>query len=212
MRKTKAKTALQKRRARAKAKSRQQEKERESWVQDRLDWVNISDRHDHDFDDEPGDEVPLDFPNRNEPIEKESQTRSHEANVSIENETKDSIKEQLLHDFSIISWNVLADSYCSRSSHKNLPRVFQGRVFNRSQRQHQVRQMLALFNEKLSPDIIALQEVDAPLEGKDFLNAYWINKQNRSYAIGRGNINQVKSIRTNCLVTFEFPVYCCTST
>lgn len=66
---------------------------------------------------------------------------------------------------SIICWNVLADSYCSRRSHRHLPLVYQNHVFDRHQRQRQVRQILRrMANENLQPDILALQEVDAPLE------------------------------------------------
>lgn len=64
--------------------------------------------------------------------------------------------------FSIISWNVLADSYCSPSSHKHLPMQYQRHVFDRSKRQHSVRQTLRLL-ACLETDMLALQEVDAPL-------------------------------------------------
>lgn len=160
MRKNKAKTALQKRRARAKAKSRQKEKERENWVQDRLDWVKLSDQ-DADFDYESDTEYSND-----QPEHCEEQPISQEDNQKVDRKVVEKQNDQLLHDFSIICWNVLADSYCSRSSHKNLPSKFQSRVFNRNQRQHHVRQTLKLFDKKLSPDFIALQEVDPPLESK----------------------------------------------
>ena len=37
--------------------------------------------------------------------------------------------------FSIVSWNVLADAYCSPRSHRCLPEKTQRHVFNRNQRQ-----------------------------------------------------------------------------
>lgn len=170
MRKNKTKTAIQKRKARAKAKSRQKEKERENWVQDRLDWVKFSGLHDHDLENESGTELPVNLPYSNgqsQHCDTQASLQEDDENIDdgmVENENEN---EQVLHDFSIICWNVLADAYCSRSSHKNLPSKFQSRVFNRSQRQHHVRQTLRLFDTKLSPDLIALQEVDPPLEGKD---------------------------------------------
>jgi mRNA deadenylase 3'-5' endonuclease subunit Ccr4 len=65
---------------------------------------------------------------------------------------------------SIISWNVLADAYCNRRSHQQLPLKFQRHVFDRPQRQHHVRQILSRLTSLLEPDMFALQEVDPPLE------------------------------------------------
>jgi mRNA deadenylase 3'-5' endonuclease subunit Ccr4 len=65
---------------------------------------------------------------------------------------------------SIISWNVLADAYCNRRSHQQLPLKFQRHVFDRPQRQHHVRQTLSRLATSLAPDLLALQEVDPPLE------------------------------------------------
>lgn len=67
-------------------------------------------------------------------------------------------------DISLVCWNVLADSYCNRRSHRHLPMKYQCHVFDRHRRQHHVRQTLRHFISKLEPDIIALQEVDPPLE------------------------------------------------
>jgi hypothetical protein len=66
------------------------------------------------------------------------------------------------HDISILSWNVLADAYCTFRSHPHLPLKFQRHVFDRPQRQHHVRRTL----KRLAPmaDLMALQEVDSPLE------------------------------------------------
>jgi mRNA deadenylase 3'-5' endonuclease subunit Ccr4 len=65
------------------------------------------------------------------------------------------------HDISILSWNVLADAYCTFRSHPHLPLKFQRHVFDRPQRQHHVRRTLKM----LAPmaDLMALQEVDSPL-------------------------------------------------
>ncbi len=168
MSKKKAKTPAQKRRARAKLKSKQKEKERENWVQDRLDWIGLSNIYDNDLENDSDSEFSLTLPHSNDQFKDcYTETSTHEeVEEKLDDEMKEDDNTQVLHDFSIISWNVLADSYCSRSSHKNLPSKFQSRVFNRKQRQHHVRQTLRLFDTKLSPDLIALQEVDAPLEGK----------------------------------------------
>jgi mRNA deadenylase 3'-5' endonuclease subunit Ccr4 len=66
------------------------------------------------------------------------------------------------HDISILSWNVLADAYCTFRSHPHLPLKFQRHVFDRPQRQLHVRRTL----KRLAPmaDLMALQEVDSPLE------------------------------------------------
>jgi hypothetical protein len=171
MKKKKAKTAGQKHRAKVKAKAKLEEMERGNWVEDRLDWVDVVDRQGHDFEDETGDAVLLNSPSRNDKDSIDLQTSVHRADGNCEKDMSADQSKQQLHDFSIISWNVLADAYCSRSSHKSLPPKFQSRVFNRNQRQHQIRQTLRLFVSKLSLDIITLQEVDPPLEGKSVTNS-----------------------------------------
>ena len=67
-------------------------------------------------------------------------------------------------DISIVCWNVLADSYCSYRSHQHLPLRYQRHVFDRHQRQHHVRQTLRRLSSTVAPDLVALQEVDPPLE------------------------------------------------
>jgi mRNA deadenylase 3'-5' endonuclease subunit Ccr4 len=64
---------------------------------------------------------------------------------------------------SILSWNVLADAYCSPRSHPHLPLTFQRHVFDRPQRQKAVRERLRRMAVSLAPDLLALQEVDPPL-------------------------------------------------
>jgi hypothetical protein len=80
---------------------------------------------------------------------------------------------QTPHNISIVSWNVLANSYCNSRSHRHLPLKVQRHVFDRPQRQHHVRQILRrLVASPSSPspsplllqaDLVALQEVDEPL-------------------------------------------------
>ena len=72
---------------------------------------------------------------------------------------------------SLVCWNVLADSYCNYRSHKHLPLKFQRHVFDRHQRQHHVRQTLRRFASTIQPDLIALQEVDPPLQVADCMNS-----------------------------------------
>ena len=187
MKKAKAKTSAQKRRAKTKAKAKTEEQKRGNWVQDRLDWVRVVDYHDHEFDHDVGTEDKAQCSH--------SDDNCHDNGPHIfSNDIDDSLNHQegcsgqsehhIPHDdVTIISWNVLADSYCSRSSHKNLPSKFQSQVFNRNQRQHHVRQILRLFETKLSPDLVALQEVDPPLEGTivRFFNNDWRADRNSIY-------------------------------
>lgn len=203
MRKPKGKTAAQKRRARAKVKSRQQEKERENWVQDRLQWISVSDHHNLDFVDDIDDKVQLDLLQQKVEIEDDEIVISCEDDQSVENETKENENKEPLHDFSIICWNVLADSYCSRSSHKNLPRKSQSRVFNRNQRQHHVRQTLKFLDEKLSPDLVALQEVDSPLQGKnDFARSGIKIETEEALMVVSQNHNYLSLFFVNILVQY----------
>ena len=78
--------------------------------------------------------------------------------------SEDQTSLKFSNPFSVISWNVLADSYCSNRSHQHLPMKYQCHVFDRPRRQHHVRKILRRFAVTLKPDILALQEVDAPLE------------------------------------------------
>lgn len=75
---------------------------------------------------------------------------------------------------SVISWNVLAESYCSRKSHPGLPRQYQEVVFDPNRRGSLIRKILQGETlrdgnsiadgeakiQPLMPDIWALQEVD----------------------------------------------------
>ena len=66
--------------------------------------------------------------------------------------------------FSIVSWNVLADAYCSPRSHRCLPEKTQHHIFNRNQRRLHVQKTLRQLVSSLNRPIFALQEVDSPLE------------------------------------------------
>jgi mRNA deadenylase 3'-5' endonuclease subunit Ccr4 len=60
---------------------------------------------------------------------------------------------------SIVSWNVLAEAYCSRRSHRNLPHYYQQHVFSTLRRRALIKDILV---NKLAVlfDVICLQEVD----------------------------------------------------
>jgi len=177
MKKIKQKTAVQKRRLKAKArarlKEREEENERENWVKDRLDWVNVFGSHTLGAEDgaKIEDNLPNDVDSYDGPKPDVHQIEHQIDENVLQNNRKSDQRKNLIHDFSIISWNVLADAYCRRSSHKNLPSKFQSRVFDRNKRQHQIRETLCLLDDKLSPDFFALQEVDPPLQGKSTINA-----------------------------------------
>lgn len=57
---------------------------------------------------------------------------------------------------SIISWNILANSYCSRRSQRNLPTAYQSTVFTPQRRKALICRCL----RNLNADVLCLQEVD----------------------------------------------------
>lgn len=57
---------------------------------------------------------------------------------------------------SIISWNILANSYCSRRSQRNLPAAYQSAVFS----PHRRKALLCKCLRNLDADVICLQEID----------------------------------------------------
>lgn len=64
---------------------------------------------------------------------------------------------------SIISWNILAESYCRRRSHRNLRSKVQPEVFEtQRRRQHVKRTLSRLVTENKNVDVVCLQEVDRP--------------------------------------------------
>jgi mRNA deadenylase 3'-5' endonuclease subunit Ccr4 len=145
MKKQKQKRASKKRSTGVKKKT--EENKPNSWVEDRLEWIPV-DLH-HRADQSSDDDV------------EEDDNEHHDHPAPAIKTLRGHHKE---HDFSVVSWNVLADSYCNRTSHRNLPMASQRIVFDRKKRQHLVRQTLRLLSTRLSPDLIALQEVDPPLE------------------------------------------------
>jgi hypothetical protein len=60
---------------------------------------------------------------------------------------------------SIVSWNVLAESYCSPRSHPNLPKKYQSKVFTPIQRR-KVLQTILQHKVMVTTDVLCLQEVD----------------------------------------------------
>ena len=76
---------------------------------------------------------------------------------------KDDLGDENEMTLPIISWNVLADSYCSPRSHKGLPPKAANHIFNRNQRHHHIQKTLHQLVSSLNRPILALQEVDAPL-------------------------------------------------
>jgi mRNA deadenylase 3'-5' endonuclease subunit Ccr4 len=63
----------------------------------------------------------------------------------------------------IVSWNILAESYLTRRSHRELPRLYQNCVFSPNAWRAVLHKRLQHFCE-LDVDILCLQEVDLPLE------------------------------------------------
>lgn len=171
MKKQKPKTAAKKRQDKRKAKAKAETKEeRRSWVLDRLAWVPVDQHHHHhrrhhlDISINDGDGEADGDPNV---VKTKAGRVVKEVAVNI-------LDKEEGNTISIISWNVLADAYCNRSSHKNLPLKFQRRIFDRKQRRYHVQQTLWLLTNKnddnnnerklaLRPDLLALQEVDPPL-------------------------------------------------
>jgi mRNA deadenylase 3'-5' endonuclease subunit Ccr4 len=143
MKKQKAKGTKKKKNARPKI-------QRSSWVDEHLDWI---------CDENSSRNIPV---NSNSNGDGDGDGHSNSNSSSNRNRNKSASKDD--NSFSIISWNVLADSYCSYRSHHHLPMKYQRHVFDRRQRQHHVRQTLRRFASTLEVDLITLQEVDAPLE------------------------------------------------
>ena len=106
------------------------------------------------------------------------------------------------HDVSILSWNVLADAYCSSRSHPHLPLKFQRHVFDRPQRQHHVRRTL----KRLAPmaDLMALQEVDSPLDVEGCMQELGYQGLQTPTSAG-GNVGRVDS----CALYWNSQHYSC---
>jgi Endonuclease/Exonuclease/phosphatase family len=63
---------------------------------------------------------------------------------------------------SILSWNVLAEAYCSRHSQVQLPTQFQRVVFNSVKRKARILEVLEQLCTDEWLDVVCLQEVDMP--------------------------------------------------
>jgi Endonuclease/Exonuclease/phosphatase family len=63
---------------------------------------------------------------------------------------------------SILSWNILAEAYCTRYSHVQLPVQYQKVVFNSTKRKARILQVLEQLCMDHIVDVICLQEVDIP--------------------------------------------------
>ena len=116
-----------------------------SWV-DRLGWVPVED---HDGDDEQEEESSIPHPG------------------SSNDDSDDHTRATTSPTISIISWNILAEAYCSRRSHPELPKIFQKRVFDPLQRRERLVRVLTRLilrhdNNNDPPDVLCLQEWDLP--------------------------------------------------
>jgi mRNA deadenylase 3'-5' endonuclease subunit Ccr4/uncharacterized protein with PIN domain len=69
----------------------------------------------------------------------------------------------------IVSWNILAQAYCTRRSHHHLPPMYQNYVFSPPMRKVMLRKSLERFCN-LQVDVFCLQEVDMDLN--DMLEGY----------------------------------------
>jgi len=79
---------------------------------------------------------------------------------NLEDETliKDELQKISENRFGVISWNVLAESYASPTSHRHLPKRYQNVVFDPKKRREVLKSVLSKLVEE--GDIICLQEVD----------------------------------------------------
>jgi mRNA deadenylase 3'-5' endonuclease subunit Ccr4 len=71
---------------------------------------------------------------------------------------------------SIVSWNVLAESYCSPRSHPNLPQKYKSKVFTPLQRR-KVLQNILQHELMVTTDVLCLQEVDLSEIGETLQDA-----------------------------------------
>ena len=155
---------------------------RESWV-DRLSFVRVN-------------EKPPIPPSSSEQTEEHDSHRdmanadNENGNQTNENDCNDQQQQQVTlerslkrpDEFSIVSWNVLAEAYCSPSSHQNLPDQYQDVVFHKARRKLRILQVLrqlvgSLYEEEnesqqhnntvTGADIVCLQEVDRGEIGKE---------------------------------------------
>jgi hypothetical protein len=88
-----------------------------------------------------------------EPVQEQSCSTDSASNNNNNNNTSCTL--------SVVSWNVLAQAYCSRRSQTHLPHYYQVKVFHPSARRKRITEiLLSLFVEEQQVDVICLQEVD----------------------------------------------------
>jgi mRNA deadenylase 3'-5' endonuclease subunit Ccr4/uncharacterized protein with PIN domain len=94
-----------------------------------------------------------------EPIAEDDEDDTASGSSEKEQEKGEEADDDQAFTLSLISWNVLAESYCSRQSHTNLPIVYQQEVFDKKKRRARINQRLSDF-VSLQVDVLCLQEVD----------------------------------------------------
>ena len=125
---------------------------RESWV-DQLRFVPIQPEEWSEEDDDNHESNPQQIP-----------VESKESQNDLANTTTDSSENDESFDptrISIVSWNVLAEAYCSPRSHQRLPDRYQEVVFHKIRRKKRIIQVLQQLVET-GATILCLQEVDLP--------------------------------------------------
>jgi mRNA deadenylase 3'-5' endonuclease subunit Ccr4 len=87
---------------------------------------------------------------------------------------------------SILSWNVLAEAYCSRYSQVQLPPQFQKVVFNAAKRKARILQVLEQLCTDESLDVLCLQEVDIPEIREKMISLGYIDYVETPRTVGGG--------------------------
>jgi mRNA deadenylase 3'-5' endonuclease subunit Ccr4 len=87
-------------------------------------------------------------------------------------------------EISIISWNILANSYCSRRSQSNLPAAYQSTVFS----PHRRKALICRCLRQLKADVICLQEVDMDDVGDTLRNEGYVGVETPRSQKGGGSI------------------------
>jgi mRNA deadenylase 3'-5' endonuclease subunit Ccr4/uncharacterized protein with PIN domain len=95
---------------------------------------------------------------------------------------------------SLVCWNVLAHSYCSRGSQRNLPLEYQKVVFHPTKRKQRILDVLHQLTEEA--DILCLQEVDMDQLGSCLKKIGWDGVETPRLRNGGGSGSKVDS----CLV------------
>ena len=93
---------------------------------------------------------------------------------------------------SIISWNVLAHSYCSRTSQRNLPLDYQKVVFHPVKRKQRILDILTRWASE-EADILCLQEVDMDEIGASLRQLGWEGVETPRQRNGGGSGTKIDS-------------------